>query len=139
MDGTTAIGAFGDLGHLMAERKSGRRIPSHPAYHRLLSHRYTWLWLWRDGSNLVLTTAISALDRMKEMPGFRYSHCSAIHYRGIEKADSDMFAEILQRIREGRWEVVGGWPVEPDCNITESFGRLTNDIVLKNYDVWRYL
>ena len=62
---------------------------------------------------------------MKDMPGFRYSHCSAIHYRGIEKADSDMFAEILQRIREGRWEVVGGWPVEPDCNITESFGRLT--------------
>lgn len=97
------------------------------------------LWPWRDGSNLVLTTAISALDRMKDMPGFRYSHWSAIHYRGIEKADSDMFAEILRRIREGRWKVVGGWPVEPDCNITESFDRLTNNIVLKNYDVGRYL
>jgi alpha-mannosidase len=36
-----------------------------------------------------------------------------------------MFAEIKSRIREGRWEVVGGWPVEPDCNIpsTESFVR----------------
>ena len=32
---------------------------------------------------------------------------------------------IKERIREGRWEVVGGWPVEPDCNIpsTESFVR----------------
>jgi alpha-mannosidase len=36
-----------------------------------------------------------------------------------------MFAEIVERVRQGRWEVVGGWPVEPDCNIpsTESFVR----------------
>jgi len=84
-----------------------------------------WLWPWRDGSNLALTTARSALDRMNETPGFRYSHSSAIHYRWIQNADPEMFEEIRQRIREGRWEVVGGWPVEPDCNIpsTESFVR----------------
>ncbi len=36
-----------------------------------------------------------------------------------------MFQEIRQRIREGRWEVVGAWPVEPDCNLpaTEAFVR----------------
>jgi alpha-mannosidase len=36
-----------------------------------------------------------------------------------------MFAQIKQRIREGRWEVAGGWPVEPDCNLpsTESYVR----------------
>ena len=84
-----------------------------------------WLWPWRDSSNLVLTTARSALDRINETPGFRYCHSSAIHYRWIQKADPAMFQEILRRIREGRWEVVGGWPVEPDCNIpaTESFVR----------------
>ena len=84
-----------------------------------------WLWPWRDSSNLVLTTARSALDRMNETPGFKFSDSSAIHYRWIQKADPEMFEEIRQRIREGRWEVVGGWPVEPDCNIpsTESFVR----------------
>jgi alpha-mannosidase len=84
-----------------------------------------WLWPWRDSSNLVLTTARSALDRINETPGFRYCHSSAIHYRWIQKADPAMFEEILHRIREGRWEVVGGWPVEPDCNLpaTESFNR----------------
>ncbi len=62
---------------------------------------------------------------MKETPGFRYSHSSSMHYRWIQQADPEMFAEVQQRIREGRWEVVGGWPVEPDCNIpaTESFVR----------------
>ncbi len=84
-----------------------------------------WLWPWRDGSNVALTTFRSALDRMNETPGFCYSHSSAAHYAWVERADPKMFEEIRQRVREGRWEVVGGWPVEPDCNIpsTESFVR----------------
>jgi len=84
-----------------------------------------WLWPWRDGADTVLTTFLSALNRITETPGFCYSHSSSAHYRWVERADPAMFAEIQQRIREGRWEVVGGWPVEPDCNIpsTESFVR----------------
>jgi alpha-mannosidase len=84
-----------------------------------------WLWPWRDSSNLALTTARSALDRITETQGFKYCASSSSHYRWIQKADPAMFHEILHRIREGRWEVVGGWPVEPDCNIpaTESFVR----------------
>src|ERR1700749_1818464 len=84
-----------------------------------------WLWPWRDSSNLALTTARSALDRITETDGFKYCASSMSHYRWIQKADPAMFQEILHRIREGRWEVVGGWPVEPDCNIpsTERFAR----------------
>jgi alpha-mannosidase len=84
-----------------------------------------WLWPWRDASDIALTTFRSALDRMNETPGFCYSHSSSSHYRWAQSADPGMFAEIRQRVREGRWEVLGGWPVEPDCNIpsTESFAR----------------
>jgi alpha-mannosidase len=65
------------------------------------------------------------LNRINETPGFCYSHSSSAHYRWVERTDPEMLSEIKQRIREGRWEVVGGWPVEPDCNIpaTESFVR----------------
>jgi alpha-mannosidase len=84
-----------------------------------------WLWPWRDGSNLVLTTFRSALDRLRETPDFRYCHSSSAHYGWVERADPKMFEEVKERVREGRWEVVGGWPVEPDCNIpsSESFAR----------------
>lgn len=84
-----------------------------------------WLWPWRDGSNLAITTFRSALDRMRETPDFRYTHSSSAHYNWVERADPKMFEEVRERVREGRWEVVGGWPVEPDCNIpsTESFVR----------------
>jgi alpha-mannosidase len=84
-----------------------------------------WLWPWREGSDTVLTTFRSALNRIAETPGFCYTHSSSAHYRWVEGADPAMLTEIRARIREGRWEVVGGWPVEPDCNIpaTESFVR----------------
>lgn len=84
-----------------------------------------WLWPWRDGADTVLNTFRSALNRMQENPGFCYSHSSSQHYRWVQGADPGMFAEVKQRIAEGRWEVVGGWPVEPDCNIpaTEAFVR----------------
>jgi alpha-mannosidase len=92
-----------------------------------------WLWPWRDGSNLVLTTFRSALDRMNETPGFKYTHSSSAHYAWVERADPRMFEEVRARVREGRWEIVGGWPVEPDCNIpsTESFAR--HSLYGKNY------
>lgn len=84
-----------------------------------------WLWPWTDASDFVLNTFRSALDRMQETPGFCYSHSSVIHYAWARQADPAMFREIGERMREGRWEAVGGWPVEPDCNIpsTESFAR----------------
>jgi alpha-mannosidase len=122
---TAAIGALGDLECFAKENSDV--AASHRVLHIIgYSHiDAAWMWPWRDGSNLALTTARSALDRMNETPGFRYSHSSAIHYRWIQMADPSMFEEILHRIREGRWEVVGGWPVEPDCNLpsTESFVR----------------
>ena len=41
-----------------------------------------WLWPWRDGSNLALTTMQSAVDRIRETPDFCYSHSRAAHRAG---------------------------------------------------------
>ena len=46
-------------------------------------------------------------------------------YEWVENNDPAMFEEIRRRISEGRWEIVGGWWIQPDCNIPngESFVR----------------
>ena len=84
-----------------------------------------WLWPWRDGADRALDTFRSALNRIDETPGFCYTHSHRRITAGWSGADPAMFAQMKQRIREGRWEVAGGWLVEPDCNIpsTESFVR----------------
>ncbi len=84
-----------------------------------------WLWQWHDGFHETRATFRSALDRMKEYPDFVFVSSSAAIYAWIEESDPAMFAEIQQRVKEGRWTIVGGWWIEPDCNIPggESFVR----------------
>ncbi|HUN86566.1 MAG TPA: glycoside hydrolase family 38 C-terminal domain-containing protein [Terracidiphilus sp.] len=125
MQGAAALGVIAAMPAMAQEpsKTAGARKVIHIIGHSHIDA--AWLWPWRDGENMVLTTFRSALDRMNETPGFCYTHSSSAHYRWVERADPSMFSEIQQRIREGRWEVVGGWPVEPDCNIPseESFVR----------------
>ena len=84
-----------------------------------------WLWQWQDGFHETKATFRSALDRMNEYADFVFVSSSAAIYEWVEQSDPQMFAEIQQRVAEGRWKIVGGWWIEPDCNIPsgESFVR----------------
>lgn len=84
-----------------------------------------WLWRWQEGFSEILATFRSALDRMNDFPDFKFTSACAVYYEWVEKTDPDMFAEIRQRVREGRWQIVGGWFLQPDCNLPsgESFAR----------------
>lgn len=119
--------AFAPSGKATSSADPQGALTAHKVLH-IIGHSHidaAWLWPWRDSENEVLNTFRSALDRMTETPDFRYSHSSSVHYRWVERADPRMLEEIRHRVQEGRWEVVGAWPVEPDCNIpsTESFAR----------------
>ena len=85
----------------------------------------TWLWRWTEGYEEVRATFRSALDRMDETPEFRFTASSACFYSWIEENDPAMFDEIRGRVAEGRWDIAGGWWIEPDCNVPagESFVR----------------
>ena len=84
-----------------------------------------WLWQCWDGLQEAWATFRSALDRMGEYPEFRFAASSAAYYAWVERVDPGMFEEIRGRVAEGRWELLGGWWVEPDCNVPggESFAR----------------
>jgi alpha-mannosidase len=84
-----------------------------------------WLWQWPEGYQEVRATFHSAIDRMNEYPDFVFTHTSVLFLQWVEESDPDLFEQIRARIAEGRWQVVGGWWIEPDCNIPggESFVR----------------
>ncbi len=84
-----------------------------------------WQWRWQEGSAEAKATIRSALDRMKEFPEFRFVCSSASVYQWIEEFAPEMFEEIKERVKEGRFIVVGGWHVQPDCNMPsgEAFAR----------------
>ncbi len=84
-----------------------------------------WLWRWDEGFQEVKATFRSALDRMSEFDDFVFTAGSAALYEWVEHSDPELFAEIRQRVAEGRWQIIGGWWMEPDCNVPggESFVR----------------
>ena len=86
-----------------------------------------WQWRWQEGSMEAKATIRSALDRMQEFPDFRFVCSSASVYQWVEEFAPEMLEEIRMRVREGRFIIVGGWHVQPDCNQPsgEGFARQT--------------
>lgn len=84
-----------------------------------------WLWRWTEGCSEVLATFRSALDRLNEYPDYVFTCAGAHYYEWVERLDPAMFREIQARVEEGRWVIVGGWRIQPDCNApsAESFAR----------------
>ncbi|MBK7713698.1 MAG: alpha-mannosidase [Bacteroidales bacterium] len=76
-----------------------------------------WLWPWSEGVSVVHSTFRSALDRMNENPDFCFTSSSAQFYEWVAQNDPSMLEEIRKRIDEGRWNITGGWWIEPDMNI----------------------
>lgn len=75
-----------------------------------------WFWQWQEGYQEVKATFRSALDRMKEYDDFFFTSSSAAYYEWVEENEPAMFEEIRERVKEGRWVIVGGWWIQPDCN-----------------------
>jgi alpha-mannosidase len=84
-----------------------------------------WLWQWPEGYQEVRATFQSAIDRMDEYPDFVFTCDSVLFFEWIEEIDPDLFARIRERVADGRLQVIGGWWIEPDCNIPagESYVR----------------
>ena len=86
-----------------------------------------WVWSWQEGSCEAKATIRSALDRMREFPDFKFVCSSSSVYQWIEDFDPEMFEELKTRVQEGRFIIVGGWKVQPDCNLPngENFARMS--------------
>ncbi|MGA9354877.1 MAG: alpha-mannosidase [Terriglobales bacterium] len=92
-----------------------------------------WLWPWTETVEVVRNTFRSVLDLMREYPDFKFTMSSARTYEWIEEKYPDMFKEIQQRVREGRWEVIGGMWVEPDLNMPDGESLTRQILVGKRY------
>ena len=99
-----------------------------PSRWHLIGHAHIdaeWLWTFKETLDVCENTFRSVLELMKKYPGFTFCQSSACYYEFMEKLHPEIFEEIGRRIREGRWEVVGGSWVEFDANIPsgESLAR----------------
>jgi alpha-mannosidase len=84
-----------------------------------------WLWRWRESVEVAKETFSTIMDNMEEYPEIVYIQSQAQAYKWMEEYYPEVFERIKEKVKKGRWEVIGGMWVEPDCNLIdgESFIR----------------
>ena len=103
------------LAELLDTPGAGPRHTAHAIGH---AHVDTaWVWPLPETRRKLVRTAANQLALMDRYPEHRYAASSAQHYAWLEEDAPDLFARVAERVAEGRWEVVGGAWVEPDCNL----------------------
>jgi alpha-mannosidase len=76
-----------------------------------------WLWPRSETIDVVKRTFGTALQLMNEYPDYTYTQSAAQYTEWIADKYPKMNDEIRERVKEGRWEIVGGMWVEPDLNL----------------------
>jgi alpha-mannosidase len=97
-----------------------------------------WLWPWTETVDVVKRTFGTALQLMYEYPEYTYTQSAAAYNEWIADKYPDMNAEIAQRIKEGRWEIVGGMWVEPDLNMPDGESLVRQLLVGKRWFKQQY-
>jgi alpha-mannosidase len=76
-----------------------------------------WLWPRSETIDVVKRTFTTALQLMNEYPDYTYTQSAAQYSDWMADKYPALNAQIAQRVKEGRWEIVGGMWVEPDLNL----------------------
>jgi alpha-mannosidase len=92
-----------------------------------------WLWPWTETVDVVKRTFGTALQLMYEYPQYTYTQSAAAYNEWMAQKYPDMNADIKKRIKEGRWEIVGGMWVEPDLNMPDGESLVRQLLVGKRW------
>ena len=92
-----------------------------------------WLWPWTETVDVVKRTFGTALQLMNEYPTYTYTQSAAQYNEWMAEKYPEMNEQIKQRIKEGRWEVVGGMWVEPDLNMPDGESTARSILIGKRW------
>ena len=84
-----------------------------------------WLWQRKEGMAEALSTFRVAADFCEKYDGFVFNHNESVLYEWVEEHEPALFERIKKLVQSGKWVIVGGWYLQPDCNMPsgESFVR----------------
>lgn len=76
-----------------------------------------WLWTWEDTNNVIYRDFKSVLALMDDYPELTFTHSQPATYENIRQQAPDLFARVVDFIKQGRWEPATLTWVEGDTNM----------------------
>ncbi|MEM7626069.1 MAG: glycoside hydrolase family 38 C-terminal domain-containing protein [Planctomycetota bacterium] len=106
-----------------------------PAVHLICNAHLdpVWLWEWEEGAAEAISTFRSAVEFCETTPGMVFNHNESLLYEWVEEYEPALFERIRRQVKAGRWHVMGGWYLQPDCNLPSGEGFVRQALVGKAY------
>jgi len=84
-----------------------------------------YLWPYSEFLRKIGRTHSTSLRLLEEYPDYIFSQSQPLLYKEMKRLYPDMYRQVQERVKEGRWEAIGAFWVEPDCNLIsgEAFVR----------------
>ena len=92
-----------------------------------------WQWRWEEGAGAALSTFRTAAEICEENDGFIFCHNEAILYQFIEEYEQELFKRIQSLVKAGKWHILGGWYLQPDCNMPSGEGFVRQMLAGRKY------
>ena len=92
-----------------------------------------WMWRYDETVSITLDTFRTALNLMKEFPGFTFAQSQASTYAIVEEHEPEMLQEIRAAIQRGQWEVSASTWVEADRNLPSAESVARHFLYTKRY------
>ena len=83
-----------------------------------------WLWAKEEGVAETLSTFRVAASFCEAYDGFIFNHNEAVLYEWVEEHEPALFTRIQELVRVGKWHIMGGWYLQPDCLMPSAEGFL---------------
>ncbi len=77
-----------------------------------------WWWTVAQTREKVVRSFATVLKLMEEYPSYKFMSSQPVLYYFLKQRYPELFEQIRERVKEGRWETEGGMWLEADCNLT---------------------
>ena len=77
-----------------------------------------WLWTLKQTREKVQRSFATVLELMKKYPEYKFMSSQAFLYQNLKEEAPELYEEIREQIKNGRWECDGAMWVEADCNLS---------------------
>lgn len=77
-----------------------------------------WEWTLAQTREKTLRSFSTVLALMKKYPEYKFMSSQPQLYKFLSEESPELYEEVKEMVKQGRWEVEGGMWVEADCNLS---------------------
>ena len=130
------IASVGEARDYLAKKLYGEYCRPQVAKSICIGHTHidcAWQWTLTQTREKVQRSFATVLELMKRYPEYKFMSSQALLYKFLKEEAPELYAEVAQRIKEGRWECEGAMWVEADCNLSSGESLVRQVMYGKNF------